>query len=200
MFKLGDNMRIIAGTKKGRKILSPHNKGKITKKGDIEATRPTLDRVKEAMFNIIGHRVYKSDVLDMFAGTGSLGLEALSRGAKRAVFLEKYKETYDILNTNIKDLGFDDVSNLVLGDSYISLRKLYDKNKSFDIIFVDPPYLNDMVKSSIDLIFEYNLLKKDGLLVSKYDTSEELYEGKENLKLKDKRKYGKTYLGFYEYI
>lgn len=199
MFKLGDRMRIIAGTKKGRKILSPHNKGKITKKGDIEATRPTLDRVKEAMFNIIGQEVYESDVLDMFAGTGSLGLEALSRGANTAVFIEKFKETYDILNNNIRDLDFKENSKAIMGDSYEVLEKLNKNNMKFDIIFVDPPYLNEMVKSSINLIEKYKLLKKDGLLVSKYDISEDIYKGKDKLELVDKRKYGKTYLGFYRY-
>ena len=199
MFKLGGKMRIIAGTKKGSKILSPLNKGKVTKKGDIEATRPTLDRVKESMFNILGHRVYNSDVLDMFAGTGSLGLEALSRGAKSAVFLEKFKETYDILNENIKNLEFKEESKSILADSFMYLEKLSEENMRFDIIFVDPPYLNEMVKSSIDLIVKYDLLKEEGVLVSKYDISEDIYLGKLGLKLKDKRKYGKTYLGFYQY-
>lgn len=199
MFELGGKMRIIAGTKKGRKILSPINKGKITKKGDIEATRPTLDRIKESMFNILGHKVYNSDVLDMFAGTGSLGLEALSRGAKSVVFLEKFKETYDILNENINNLAFNENSQSIIADSFIYLEKLFEKKMSFDIIFVDPPYLNDMVKESIDLIVKFNLLKEDGVLVSKYDISEEIYNGKLGLKLKDKRKYGNTYLGFYRY-
>lgn len=79
-------MRIISGTAKGRKILSPKNEGRITEKGEIKATRPTLDRVKESMFNILGHKVYDAVVLDMFAGTGSLGLECASRGANKIVF------------------------------------------------------------------------------------------------------------------
>ena len=103
-------MRIIAGSAKGRKILSPQNEGRNPEKGELRATRPTLDRIKESMFNIISHKIYNARVLDLFAGTGSLGLEAASRGAKQVVFLEKFKETYDILIENIKILGFTDKS------------------------------------------------------------------------------------------
>ena len=114
-------------------------------------------------------------------------------------FLEKFKETYDILNENIKNLEFKEESKSILADSFMYLEKLSEENMRFDIIFVDPPYLNEMVKSSIDLIVKYNLLKEEGVLVSKYDISEDIYLGKLGLKLKDKRKYGKTYLGFYQY-
>ncbi|HSR04752.1 MAG TPA: RsmD family RNA methyltransferase, partial [Proteiniclasticum sp.] len=94
-------MRIISGTAKGRKLLSPKNEGRITEKGEMRATRPTLDRIKVSMFDIINHKIYGAKVLDMFAGTGSLGLECASRGAKEVILLEKFRETYDILMENI---------------------------------------------------------------------------------------------------
>lgn len=191
-------MRIISGTAKGRKILSPQNEGKITKKGELKATRPTLDRVKVSMFDILSHKVYGAHVLDMFAGTGSLGLECASRGANRVVFVEKFKETFGILQKNVELLGFLDVSTLHQRDSYEFLRSLGAKGEKFDIIFVDPPYLNNMVEESIRLIEKYDLLKETGVIVSKYDKSEPIYKPEERYELVDERKYGSTILGFYQ--
>jgi len=191
-------MRIISGTAKGRKILSPQNEGKITKKGELKATRPTLDRVKVSMFDILSHKVYGAQVLDMFAGTGSLGLECASRGAKRVVFVEKLKETFGILQKNVELLGFSYISNLHQRDSYEFTRSLGAKREKFDIIFVDPPYLNHMVEESVRLIEKYDLLKDTGVIVSKYDKSEPIYKPEERYELVDERKYGNTILGFYQ--
>ena len=190
-------MRIISGTAKGRKILSPQNEGKITKKGELKATRPTLDRVKVSMFDILSHKVYGAQVLDMFAGTGSLGLECASRGAKRVVFVEKLKETFGILQKNVELLGFSNISTLHQRDSYELTRSLAKREK-FDIIFVDPPYLNHMVEESVRLIEKYDLLKDTGVIVSKYDKSEPIYKPEERYELVDERKYGNTILGFYQ--
>jgi len=191
-------MRIISGTAKGRKILSPQNEGKITKKGELMATRPTLDRVKVSMFDILSHKVYGAQVLDMFAGTGSLGLECASRGAKRVVFVEKLKETFGILQKNVELLGFSNISTLHQRDSYELTRSLGAKREKFDIIFVDPPYLNHMVEESVRLIEKYDLLKDTGVIVSKYDKSEPIYKPEERYELVDERKYGNTILGFYQ--
>jgi len=191
-------MRIISGTAKGRKILSPQNEGKITKKGELKATRPTLDRVKVSMFDILSHKVYGAQVLDMFAGTGSLGLECASRGAKRVVFVEKLKETFGILQKNVELLGFSNISTLHQRDSYELTRSLGAKREKFDIIFVDPPYLNHMVEESVRLIEKYDLLKDTGVIVSKYDKSEPIYKPEERYELVDERKYGNTILGFYQ--
>lgn len=192
-------MRIISGTAKGRKILSPRNEGRITQKGELKATRPTLDRVKVSMFNIISHKIYGARVLDMFSGTGSLGLECASRGAREVVFLEKFRETYDILMENINTLGFKDVSSAYHRDSYEFIKSLGAKGEKFDIIFVDPPYLNNMVEASIMLIGEYDLLRENGVIVSKYDHEEPIYRPTEKFELVDERKYGKTILGFYQH-
>ncbi len=192
-------MRIIAGSAKGRKILSPQNEGRNPEKGELRATRPTLDRIKESMFNIISHKIYNARVLDLFAGTGSLGLEAASRGAKQVVFLEKFKETYDILIENIKILGFTDKSQSYCRESFSFIKSLGQESQKFDIIFVDPPYLNNMVEKAIILIAEADLLSGDGVIVSKYDKDEPVYtpdEGK--YELVDVRKYGNTLLGFYQ--
>ncbi len=191
-------MRIISGTAKGRKILSPKNEGRITQKGELRATRPTLDRVKVSMFNIISHKIYGARVLDMFSGTGSLGLECASRGAREVVFLEKFRETYDILVENIEILGFKEISSAYHRDSYEFIKSLGSKGEKFDIIFVDPPYLNNMVEESVLLIGENDLLTENGVIVSKYDHDEPIYRPTEKYELVDERKYGKTILGFYQ--
>ncbi len=191
-------MRIISGSAKGRKLLSPKNEGRITEKGEMRATRPTLDRVKVSMFNILNHKIYGAKVLDMFAGTGSLGLECASRGAKEVILLEKFKETYDILTENINILGFQDVSSAYLKDSYEFIKSSGSKGEKFDIIFVDPPYLNNMVEESINLIDKYDLLTDNGVIVSKYDIGEAIYKPEGKYELIDERKYGKTILGFYQ--
>ena len=192
-------MRIIAGSAKGRKILSPQNEGRNPEKGELKATRPTLDRIKESMFNIIAHKIYGARVLDLFAGTGSLGLEAASRGAKEVVFLEKFKETYDILVENIGILGFNEKSQAYCRESFSYLKILGQENKTFDMIFVDPPYLNQMVEKAILLIEEEDLLSENGVIVSKYDKDEPIYTPEEGkYELVDERKYGNTILGFYQ--
>lgn len=191
-------MRIISGKAKGRKLLSPQNEGRKVEKGDLHATRPTLDRVKEAMFNIISRKIPDASVLDMFAGTGSLGLECASRGADKVILLEKFRESYEFLLQNIENLGFSDVAEAVFTDAYNYSRILSSKGEKFDIIFVDPPYLNNMVRTSVDLIEELGLLTDDGVIVAKFDSTEEVYEPQGLLELVDQRKYGKTILGFYQ--
>lgn len=192
-------MRIIAGKAKGRKLLSPKNQGRTTVTGELEATRPTLDRVKEAMFNIIQHKVPGARVLDMFAGTGSLGLEAASRGAAQVLLVERYQETYAILNENIHQLSLGDVARSRKGDAYEVLQRLRLDGERFDIIFVDPPYLNKMVDRALEAIEQAGLLATRGVVVAKFDTSETVPESQGGMVLVDRRKYGKTLLGFYQW-
>ena len=155
--------------------------------------------MKESMFNIIAHKIYGARVLDLFAGTGSLGLEAASRGAKEVVFLEKFKETYDILVENIGILGFNEKSQAYCRESFSYLKILGQENKTYDMIFVDPPYLNQMVEKAILLIEEEDLLSENGVIVSKYDKDEPIYTPEEGkYELVDERKYGNTILGFYQ--
>lgn len=182
-------MRIISGLAKGRKILSPVGMN----------TRPTLDRIKQSIFNIIQNDVYGTMALDMFAGTGSLGLEAVSRGAKYCYLVDKGSETYSFLKKNIENLGFQDKSEALNMDSYEALSFFQKKGITFDLIFIDPPYLKDMIPPAINKIYEKNLLNKDGMIVSKIDTSETIYEGNEFIRLYDSRKYGNTTVCFYKF-
>ncbi len=182
-------MRIISGRARGKKLLSPPS----------SETRPTLDRVKEAMFNIIQGYILDAVVLDMFSGTGSLGLEAASRGAKECHLIDKSQTTYPYLKKNIENLNFKDFCFSYNGDAYSLLRNFSKSGKIFDIIFIDPPYLKNMIPEAIEFIDNHNLLAKDGIIVTKIDTSEDIYQGTENIPLSDKRKYGNTTVVFYKY-
>jgi 16S rRNA (guanine(966)-N(2))-methyltransferase RsmD len=183
-------MRIIAGLAKGRKLLSPEG---------FDTTRPTLDRVKEAIFNIIQESVPYSVALDVFAGTGSLGLEAVSRGAKQCYLVDKSPVTFPLLKKNVENLNFTDKCECLNMDSYKALEHLDKKGIIFDLIFIDPPYRKDMIPPAIEYISNSNLLDKGGLIVTKIDSLEEIYEGNEKITLINHRKYGKTIICFYRY-
>ncbi|MFB0958476.1 16S rRNA (guanine(966)-N(2))-methyltransferase RsmD [Clostridiaceae bacterium HFYG-1003] len=192
-------MRIIAGKARGRKILGPQNEGRDTKTGEVRATRPTLDRVKEAMFNIIQYKIEGARVLDLFAGTGSLGLEAASRGAGQVILVDAFRETYDLLVENIRNLGFNEECKSFHMDYREALKRLGAEGKPFDLIFIDPPYLNEMIPVAVEQIHKSGLLTKDGLIVTKIDTREDIYPGCAHLSIVLERTYGNTTLVFYQY-
>ncbi|MCP4197060.1 MAG: 16S rRNA (guanine(966)-N(2))-methyltransferase RsmD [Proteobacteria bacterium] len=123
-------MRIISGKAKGKKLLAPPGR----------KVRPTLDRVREALFSSLGSRVEGALVLDLFAGSGALGLEALSRGAAYAVFVEQSKPVQEVVRRNISQLGFDAVAKLIAGEATRTLKLLEKRGESFDLVFLDPPY------------------------------------------------------------
>ncbi|WP_125153775.1 16S rRNA (guanine(966)-N(2))-methyltransferase RsmD [Clostridium rectalis] len=182
-------MRIIAGLARGRKLLSPEGMG----------TRPTLDRVKENIFNIIQNYIYDSVAIDVFAGTGSLGLEAVSRGAKECHLIDKGATTFKYLEQNVKNFNFEDKCVCHNMDSYEALKMFGKQGKKFDIIFLDPPYLKDMIPLAAKIIEENNMLNKDGIIVSKIDSSEKIFQGTEKLTLTQDRKYGNTTICFYKH-
>ena len=180
-------MRIIAGKARGRKLLPP----------DTMETRPTLDRVKESMFSIIQNYIQDSVVVDVFAGTGSLGLEAASRGAKEVYLVDKSNTTFPILKRNVENLKFQDFCFPLNLDSYEALKMLSKKGKVFDIIFIDPPYCKEMIPKAMEIVKESNLLKKDGIIVTKIDSIEEIYSGYKEIKLLKSKKYGNTTVCIY---
>lgn len=182
-------MRIISGSARGRKLLSP----------PTSETRPTLDRVKEAMFNIIQLYTRDSIVLDMFSGSGSLGLEAVSRGAKKCYLIDKSPSTFPMLKQNVDTLNFQEQCVCLNMDSYLALKDFNKKGIGFDIIFIDPPYRKDMIPVAIKEIQDLGLLKKDGIIVTKIDTIEEIFNGCSQIVLSDKRKYGNTTVCFYKH-
>lgn len=182
-------MRIIAGKARGHKLIPP---------ATME-TRPTLDRVKEAMFSSIQSYIPEAVVVDVFAGTGSLGLEAASRGASEVYLFDMSSVTFPLLKKNVEDLKFQEFCFPINIDAYIGLKNLASKGKMFDIIFIDPPYCKEMIPEAMKIIKDNNMLKEDGIIVTKIDTIEEIYNGYEDIKLSKSKKYGNTTVCYYKY-
>lgn len=146
-------MRIITGKYRGRKIQSPKHEG----------VRPTIDRVKESLFNIINQDIYGATVLDLFGGTGALGLECVSRGADKVYIVDSDKDSFNLIKTNAKNMT-EDIS-IMLMDYNIALLNFSKKGIKFDLIFLDPPYASKFAEFAIDKIQEYDLLKEDGKII-----------------------------------
>ena len=182
-------MRIIAGKARGRKLISP---------ATME-TRPTLDRVKEAMFSSIQSYIPEAVVVDVFSGTGSLGLEAASRGAREVYLFDKSSVTFPLLKQNVENLKFQDFCFPINTDSYAGLKQLSSQGKKFNIIFIDPPYCKEMIPEAMKIVKENEMLKEDGIIVTKIDTIEAIYDGYENIKLTKSKKYGNTTVCYYKY-
>lgn len=180
-------MRIITGIAKGRKIKAPEG---------ID-TRPTADRVKESLFNIIASKIHDAAILDLFAGTGNLGLEAISQGAKSCTFVEHNKNTYKILNDNITLLGFQDKAQKYNGDAISMLNMLGKNGRAYDIIFLDPPYGKGLVDTSIFEIDKYDLLSSDGIIISEYDINDIIPEKIGKMSAYRTVKYGRTKVSFW---
>jgi len=149
-------MRIISGLYKSRKIT-----------GDkIEGTRPTMDRVKESLFAMIQEYIKNSIVLDLFAGSGALGLEALSNGASFCYFNDINKKCLKAINDNIKDLKVENISQIMELDYMRALEYFSKNNIKFNIIFLDPPYNEKVINNIINYIIDNNLLIKNGLIIA----------------------------------
>lgn len=181
-------MRVISGKSRGKKIVSLEG----------DNTRPTLDRVKEALFNIIQFKVQDAVVLDLFAGTGALGIEALSRGAKEAIFCDKVPDAIKIIKQNITNTNNLDKSTIINKDYKDVLETLSKQNKKIDIVFLDPPYKTNLAIDSLQKIIMGNLLTEDGIIIIETDdiNKEQEILKIEKVEIFDKRKYGSVWLIF----
>ena len=177
-------MRIISGSRRGHKLLEFGG----------DSVRPTTDRVKESIFNLIQEYVPQSVCLDMFAGSGALSLEAISRGAKRAVLLDKDKRSVDIIRKNVQSLDFEEQCERRNEDCFIYAKKAGEK---FDIIFLDPPYNKGFIEPVLSEIVKNELLTDGGIVVLESDDTDFSGE-KEGLTILKQRKYGRTYITVYE--
>lgn len=181
-------MRVISGKARGKKLISLEGLN----------TRPTLDRVKEALFNIIQFNVEEKDVLDLFAGSGALGIEALSRGAKTSTFCDNSRDAIQVIKTNIENTKNENNSIVINKDYSLALNSLSKQNKIFDIIFLDPPYKTDFGIKALEAIIALNILAEDGIIILETDDKkkEKEIENIKGLKVFDERKYGKVMLIF----
>lgn len=179
-------MRIIAGKYRGRKLLE--FKGR-----DI---RPTSDKAREAFFSIIQNRTPNSEFLDLFAGTGCMGFEALSRGAKTVVMSDSSKAACALIEQNAEKLGVN-VELYGVPAMYV-LNKLIANKRQFDIIFLDPPYATNYGEEALNIISKNNLLKDDGIAVFETDKHNNDIKNIENLELVYEKSYGKARFLFYK--
>lgn len=179
-------MRIISGKARGTKL--------YTLEG--ENTRPTLDRVKESIFNIIQNEIKGTKILDLFAGSGAIGLEFLSRGAEKAVLCDKSREAINIIKKNIEKTHMEKETQIINDDFEKCLDKL--KNQQFDIIYIDPPYATDYILKSLKKIIELNIAKEESLIIIETDDEKRIEKEIKNIDIEivDKRKYGRATIIF----
>ena len=173
------------------RVISGKYKGKLIEGFDIDGTRPTKDRVKESVFGSIQNKVKNSVFLDLFAGSGSIGIEALSNGASKCYFVDNSNSIFMTLVHNV-----DEVENgIVIRKDYLDALK-YFKNKmiKFDIIYIDPPYHLGLMNNAIKYIEDNNLLNDEGLIICEYEEEEPVC----NYNLIKEKKFGKTFITIYQ--
>lgn len=179
-------MRIISGKAKGTKLYTLEGTN----------TRPTLDRVKESIFNIIQNDIEDAEILDLFAGSGSIGLEFLSRGARNAVLCDKSKDATEIIKRNVQKTHMEEKTQILNLDFETCLDKV--KNRQFDIIYIDPPYVTKYILKSIEKIIAQGNLKKEGIMILETDDEQRILREieSEEVRIVDKRKYGRATIIF----
>lgn len=181
-------MRIISGSMRGTKLFTL----------DGLNTRPTLDRVKEPLFSILNFDLEDAEVLDLFAGSGALGLESLSRGAKHVVLCDNSYEAIRVIKQNVEKTKTEERTLVIHKNFQKALEEISSKNMKFDIIFLDPPYKFDYAERATQMIVDMDLLKENGIIVIETDTKEKVVQNLQNIDINmyDERKYGRVTLIF----
>ena len=179
-------MRIISGKARGNKL--------YTLEGDN--TRPTLDRVKESIFNIIQPDIQNSIFLDLFSGCGAMGLEAVSRGAKKAILCDKSKDAVNIIKKNIEKTRFSNNTVVLNMDFKLALEN--EIKEKIDIVYLDPPYKTDFIYKSIEIMLKKSIINENTKIIIETDDKERVLKEIENLNIKviDERKYGRAQVIF----
>jgi 16S rRNA (guanine966-N2)-methyltransferase len=178
-------MRVITGSARGRRL----------KELQGMETRPTTARVKESVFNIVQFRVEGRRVLDLFAGTGQMGIEALSRGAKTATFLDRRPDAVRLVRENLNLCGFTGRANVVQGDA---LEFLSRTKETFDLIFLDPPYGTELLKNALESIAKFDILSDHGIILCESSVTETFPELPEPYQMGRVYRYGKIKITAYE--
>ena len=185
-------MRVISGQARGTKLNTI----------DELSTRPTLDRVKEAIFNIVQNKIEDAIILDLFSGSGAIGIEFLSRGCKKAYLCEISKKAVNVINQNLEkteeETRLKENAVVYNTDFKKCLQDLHNNKVQFDIIYIDPPYKDDIAVKSVELILSLGLLKEKGLIIIETDEKDRDIKELEKLdiQIKDCRKYGRANLIF----
>ena len=183
-------LRIIAGYLKGKKLYSP----------DGFSTRPTADRLRESIFNILSFNIQKTVVLDLFAGTGAFGIEALSRGAASVVFIDNNPETLSVLKRNLKSCNLGNRATIIKWDIQRNLNCLKTVASTFDLVFMDPPYNKNLIQPALNHLFQSKSLLDRACIVIEHTFLEPIPDAVAGFSLADRRKYGKTIVSFLNYV
>jgi 16S rRNA (guanine966-N2)-methyltransferase len=183
-------VRIIGGEFKGRKLFSVHG----------EKTRPTADRIREAIFNILSSRVDATVVLDLFAGTGALGLEALSRGARSVIFIEAQKNALSALRRNVNAIGLENRATILKWDILKNLDCLKAFEVRVNLVFMDPPYSRHLVEPTLSNLHVCGCLEADARVIVEHSPREAIPVDELPFHQEDQRTYGKTLVSFLRYV
>jgi len=193
-------MRIIAGSLKNRRLK--------TSKGDV--TRPTTEKVRGALFNICQHRMEECDFLDLFAGSGAIGFEALSRGARSVTFVERDRQAVRLLQENAKELGVEGQVTILQGDVYQQLERLHQRGRHFGIVYADPPYGSSAAHKEegeehlyrlVEWFDKHELLQPGGdLFIEQLSKARQVPEAEHFCSFRDERRLGSVHLYAFEAI
>ncbi|MCX7774077.1 MAG: 16S rRNA (guanine(966)-N(2))-methyltransferase RsmD, partial [Clostridia bacterium] len=180
-------LRIIGGTARGIRIKTP----------DTTKTRPTQDRVKESVFNMLMPYIEDTKVLDLFAGSGNLGLEALSRGAQKAVFIDESKLCRSIIEENLQKAKLEEKGTVLTAEVTTGLQRLSEKGETFDLVFMDPPYNMNFVVKTLHNLEKFDIINEDGIVACEHHEDETPPETVGNLTRVRFKTYGDTCFSFY---
>lgn len=181
-------MRVVSGSARGLKLRAP----------DGLDTRPTADRIKESLFNIISNDLYNIDFLDIYSGSGAIGIEALSRGAKKAVFIDLSEKSREIIEYNLKKAHFSEKAEIIKKDALLAVFGLGKEKRKFDVIFMDPPYKKGLVEKTLKAVLNLEILKKDGFIIAEQSSEEPLIsvDGFKVMRIKKYNKIKLTFIGY----
>ena len=183
-------IRIIAGELKGRKLRSVRGL----------KTRPTADRVREAIFNILAFKIQGSTVLDLFAGTGAFGIEALSRGAESVVFVDVDSDSITVLQENIKSLSLEHPTKILRWDLTRNLSCLSSLRSAFNLVFMDPPYNKNMIEPTLFNLHNSHSMERGARIVVEHSYLEPIQKGQLPFEISNQRRYGKTLVSILNYV
>lgn len=182
-------MRVISGQARGLKLKAPEG---------LE-TRPTTDRIKESLFNIMAPNLYGCVFLDLFSGSGAIGIEALSRGAEKAVFVDLSPKSIAVIRDNLSRARLEDKAEVICGNVFSAIKGLSLSGALFDIIYLDPPYGKGLAEAAVEAIYGARILKKEGFIAAEQATDEllPLPHGFSVYRVKDYKRTTKiTFLGY----
>ena len=182
-------MRIIGGERRGHRLVEWRAAG----------IRPLRDRVRASLFDTLGELVVGADFLDLFAGTGAVGLEALSRGARRATFVDSSGKAVRIIHANLKKLRYEDRAEVMRADALEAIAGLWRRGRRFDLVFIGAPYSRGLTQRALEQLAMYPLLREGGLVIVEVHRSEDLRSRYGPLRLVRDRDYGDSRLAFFEF-